>query len=280
MSFKTPCLFVTATDTGVGKTLVASALAAALHRRGLTVGVMKPAESGCTIDPALVGDDLAAMLRLARHSTSPPPVEVLAQAPRESLQPQDAIRLKHFSGSTENLDLINPYRFAPPLAPLVAATLSGQSISTSTIMDAFETLRARCDFLIVEGAGGLLVPLSRELLVVDLIQKMQIPALLVGRSSLGTINHTLLSIEALHHRNIAVSGIVLNRLTKDVLAEEASNPHLIENQTGDLIRGVLPFFAAEKRDDVDYLAQRFHVCVDIDAILQGRPQNLFADAEA
>ena len=278
MSIPTLAIFIAGTDTGVGKTVVASALAAALSRRGLNVGVMKPVESGCTINPALAGDDLSAMLRLAKHSDAPPPVEILARAPREALLPEDALRLQRFAESSVSLDQINPYRFAPPLCPYVAATLSQRPIDVSNILSTFQTLRDNCDFLIVEGAGGLLVPITAEVLVIDLIKEMEIPALLVGRSSLGTINHTLLSIEALRRRDIPVSGIVLNRLADAFQPEEASNPQLIEMAAGDLIRGVLPYIPHEKRDDIDYLAQRIHVCVDIDAILAGG--SLLADTEA
>src|SRR3990170_937540 len=123
--------FITGTDTGVGKTFVASGIAAALKGEGFGVGVMKPVETGCAIRNGAV-------------------------------IPADAVRLKEAAGSIEPLDAINPYRFLSPLAPAVAARLEGVAISLERIRDCFQEIADKNDVTIVEGAGGLLAPLTGE----------------------------------------------------------------------------------------------------------------------
>ena len=174
-------LFITGTDTGVGKTIVAGGLAAILRAEGVNVGVMKPAETGCA---SAEGD----------------------------LVPSDAKFLRAMSGVEDPLDTIVPYRFREPLAPGVAAALEGVHISIEKLQKQFETISARYDFTLVEGAGGLLVPLEGKTLMLDLIKLLAIPALVVARADLGTINHTLLTIRCAHSENVPLAGIVLNTL--------------------------------------------------------------------
>ncbi|MDP2935542.1 MAG: dethiobiotin synthase, partial [Dehalococcoidia bacterium] len=150
-------IFVTGTDTGVGKTVVAAGLAAALKARGVNVGVMKPVQTG-----DYPGD--AAVLRLA-------------------------------AGVDDPLNLILPCYLQAPLAPAVAALLGDRPVSPALIMEAFQELCQRHEFMIVEGVGGLMVPLLDGYSVADLIVAMGLPALVVARPGLGTINHTLLTIK-------------------------------------------------------------------------------------
>ncbi len=156
-------LFITGTDTGVGKTFVAAGLAAALARRGINVGVMKPAESGV------------------------PEGEV----------PNDAARLIAASGADDPLDLVVPYRFERPLSPFHAAMAEGMAIDIDRIVEAYRTLSARYDIVIVEGAGGAMAPLTERLFMRDLPRLLGIPALVVTHPWLGLINHTLMTLEAL-----------------------------------------------------------------------------------
>lgn len=172
-------IFITGTDTGVGKTFVASAIAGVLRNGGIDVGVMKPVETGC------VEEDGA-------------------------LVPADALKLKEASGSGDAMDLVNPYRFAAPLAPSVAASLEEREIRIEKIAEAFNVISQRHDFIIVEGAGGLMVPLTESETFADLAASLNIPIVIVAPSRLGVINHTLLTVEAARKRGIEVSGIILN----------------------------------------------------------------------
>ena len=209
MKLKNKGIFITGTDTGVGKTYVARGIAAALKYSGINVGVMKPAETGCR-----------------RRSGK--------------LLPADALRLIAAAGVTDALSLVNPYTLHEPLAPAVAAERKGRSIDPETIIRACRTLAARHDFMLVEGAGGVMVPLTYEFLFLDLAAALRLPALIVARPGLGTINHTLLTVSALHHRRIRIAGIVINYAGdwKTGLAEK-TNPAIIERMSGVRVLGVI-----------------------------------------
>ncbi|HTN54338.1 MAG TPA: dethiobiotin synthase [Anaeromyxobacter sp.] len=180
-------LFVTATDTGVGKTEVSCALLLAARAAGLDAVGMKPAQSG--------------------------------EAPGES---SDAERLRVAAGGVEPLEAICPYRFGPPLAPAVAARLEGREVSLARIVAAARALAARHAALLVEGAGGLLVPLTERESFADLASALGLPVLLVARAGLGTVNHTALTVEALRRRGLRLAGIVLNRTGP---TDDPSVPH-------------------------------------------------------
>ena len=172
-------LFVTGTDTGVGKTVVTAALAVALRSRGINVGVMKPVETGCPTR-------------------------------RGRLLPLDALTLRDASGSRDSLDLINPYRFREPLAPMVAADRSGRRIDIDRVEGRFEHLARRHHVLLVEGAGGLLVPITEEVCFRDLAMRLGLPLLVVIGSRLGALNHARLTVEAALRARLPVAGAILN----------------------------------------------------------------------
>jgi len=219
MNIMTSGLFVTGTDTGVGKTYVSAGIAKALKRRCVDVGVMKPAETGCR-------------MRTGR------------------LMPKDALVLMKSARVNDPLSLVNPYRLRNPLAPSVAAAREGKKIDPDKILKAFNALRERHEFMIVEGAGGIMVPLCGQYTYLDLAGTMGLPVLIVARPGLGTINHTLLSIAALKGRNIAIAGIVINYALdwKPGLSEETS-PAVIEKISGIRIVGILPY-ASRRFDSV------------------------------
>jgi dethiobiotin synthetase len=169
-------LFVTGTDTGVGKTEVSCALVAGARAAGVDVVAMKPAQSGVT--------------------------------PGE---PTDADLLHAASGGVEPLEALCPYSFAAPLAPAVAARLEGRAVSLEAIVLRARALAARHDAVLVEGAGGLLVPLTERETYADLAVALGLPVLVVARAGLGTVNHTALTVEALRARGLVLAGIVLNR---------------------------------------------------------------------
>ena len=191
-------IFVTGTDTGVGKTFVSAGIARALRVRGIGVGVMKPAETGC-------------------------------RSRGGKLIPADAIALMRSAEAADPLDLVNPYRFLPPLAPMVAAQQEGRTIETRKIKEAFRLLKKKHEFLIVEGAGGIMVPLTSQTNYLDLAAKLRLPVLIIAHPGLGTINHTLLTIMALRARRVPIAGIVFNHSTDGRQGPaERTNPAIIE----------------------------------------------------
>jgi len=182
-------LFVTGTDTGVGKTFISLALIAAWRRTGLRVGVFKPCETGCT--PCGIG----------------PGDGVLGD-----LLPDDASHLLAAAASGQSLDEVCPYRFHLPMAPAEAAAVEGRDeVSLSRCGELFRSIRARYDVTLVEGAGGLLVPFCGAATTVDLIRELDIPVLVVARLGLGTINHSCLTVEAARARGLEVLGLVFSR---------------------------------------------------------------------
>jgi len=197
----------------VGKTLVTTALAVCLIQRGLSVGVMKPVETG-------YGDDGAAG--------------------------SDAARLYAAAGMTDPVETVSPYRFPDPLAPIEAARRAGTTIRLPKMVAAFRTLAARHELMLVEGAGGVLVPISKQADMRDLIERIGLPVLVVGRTAIGGINHVLLTVEALARRRIAVAGIILNR-TKDAASasvdgmQEASTLALLRERSGAPVVGPVPY---------------------------------------
>ncbi len=201
-------LFVTATDTGVGKTEVACALLRDARGRGIDAVGMKPAQSG-----AVPGERT------------------------------DAERLAEAAGGVEPLAAICPYSFAAPLAPAAAARLEGQTISLDRIVAAARSLAARRAAVVVEGAGGLLVPLTERETYADLAVALALPVVVVARAGLGTVNHTALTLEALLRRGLEVRAVVLNRTAPD---DDPSVPHNaaeIARLTGVAPVATLPFAA-------------------------------------
>ena len=181
-------LLITGTDTGVGKTFVACGLAGALRRRGLSVAPFKPAETGC-----------------ARDEKS------------QRLVPADAEMLRQASGTAASLETICPYRFETPVAPWVAAEQSGVTIDPQRLEQCYRDLSAAHDMVLVETAGGILVPLAQDFHYAGLARLLSLPVLVVIGSKLGAINHTLLTLELLQNKGLAVVACVLNHpfLEKD-----------------------------------------------------------------
>ncbi|MBK8480944.1 MAG: dethiobiotin synthase [Proteobacteria bacterium] len=271
-------LFVVGTDTGVGKTIVTGALAAALRARGQRVAVMKPVETGCPPDPeatatidglpgAATPEARAALARL--HAlVGPAPITIATRTPPEALTPSDALHLMRLADCHAKLSLVNPYRYAPAVAPAVAAELADRPIDLEHLLASLHALAAEAEVTLVEGAGGLLVPLNGKELLADFVAQTGLPALIVGRSALGTINHCLLTLEALKQRGVPIAGIVLNRLTPRPSPDEAANPQQLERFAGPIVRGVLPYFKPEQRTDAAFLARRAAAHVDLDALLE------------
>lgn len=195
-------LFITGTDTGVGKTAVSAGLASVLRKRGLSIGVMKPVAAG---------------------------------------SPADAHFLRKAANVSDPIQDINPICLPHPLSPNVAAKIQGDPIDLNSILDAFARLSKAHSYLLVEGIGGLLVPIRDDLSVADLASMLGLPLLLIARTTLGTINHTLLTLEAAAARNLEVRGVIYNTTRPSPSnMTTLTNPEVINLISGIPCLGTLP----------------------------------------
>jgi dethiobiotin synthetase len=199
-------LFITGTDTGVGKTVATAAIGWALAARGRPVSVLKPAQTG--VAPGQPGDAEFVLAAL------------------DSAQP---------------LGLACCYCFQAPAAPSVAARAEYASIDVGVIRDRFERLHQAFGVVLVEGAGGLLVPLADGYTMADLTRTLDLPLVVVARPGLGTLNHTLLTLEAARARGLTVLGIVLSGWREPVDLATRTNPGLLCELGGVSLLGVLPW---------------------------------------
>ncbi len=213
-------IFVAGTDTGVGKTLVTGLLAWYLISKGRCVITQKWVATGSAEDIKI-------------HS------EIMGLAP------------------TEPRGLILPYSFKLAASPHLAARSVRKVINKEKVKKSFVTLSSRYDFVIVEGTGGVLVPISRKSLLIDIVKDLEIPALLVVHNKLGAINHTLLSIEALKARRIPVIGMVFNNLSKTKKVILDDNQRIVEEISGVAVLGELP-----RSDNIEMLKNRFKAIGD------------------
>ena len=219
-------LFITGTDTGVGKTVVAGAIAAALRRRHRDVGVMKPIETG-------VGTQ----------------------------GPLDAISLCEAAGATDSLDLVCPQRFALPAAPSVAAAHEGRTVDLEVIRAAHAELARRHALLLIEGAGGILVPIRAGYSMADLAAEFDAPLVVVTRASLGTINHTLLTLEAIERRGLVLAGVVISHGSRVISSSDRANLAALRESLGARLAGEVESLPAEARVPAG--------AIDLDRLLAG-----------
>ncbi|WP_338073143.1 dethiobiotin synthase [Halochromatium salexigens] len=182
-------LFVTGTDTEIGKTEVTLGLMSALQQRGLRVLGMKPVAAGC----AMTAD---------------------------GLRNEDARRIQAQGSRPVAYAQINPCAFAPPIAPHIAAAQAGVEIALAPIQAAYQGLAAQADWVIVEGVGGWRVPLGPELTLADLPRALELPVLLVVGLRLGCLNHALLSAEAIHTSGLPLAGWIANGVDPAMAAAE------------------------------------------------------------
>lgn len=211
-------VFVTGTDTGVGKTVVTAAITAALRADGLNAGVWKPVQSG-----ALLGSGVT-----------------------------DAERLLESTGINERPEAVAPFTFEAPLTPMLAAKQAGAAFTLEELIAAGEPLTERYEALIIEGAGGVAVPLTNDALMVDLIAELHVPTLIVARASLGTINHTLLTASFLRHHGIQIIGVIMNDGELTEPHDDPSittNAELIEQYSGLKVLGRFPRLHADANSE-------------------------------
>ena len=183
--------FITGTDTGVGKTFFCAGLAKELNARKINVLCQKWVTSGT----GEVSEDLAFCY------------ETMGKGERTCRK-----------GSLEA-----PYTFSLPASPHLAAQKEGEEIDTEILVRSTDKLSRECDILLIEGVGGLMVPITRSLLLADFVKRLTIPTIVVARAGLGTINHTLLTIEAMESRSIPLAGIIFNDLEPD------SDPEIVKD---------------------------------------------------
>ena len=225
-------IFVTGTDTGVGKTIVAGAMVAALRARGVKACGVKPIESGCELNPVI-----------------------------GSLIPADGAFLQKASGGGEDLDLIAPVRFEAPLAPLAAARVVGEVVRVEAALHAVDELQGKYDTLIVEGIGGLMVPVAERYMVSDMARDIGFPLIVVASTFLGTINHTLLTVRRAQEEGLEVEGVVLcyHREPEGTLAE-STNARMLEEYLNVPLLGTFPYL---EDTSPEALAQAAEEALDI-----------------
>ncbi len=216
-------LFITGTDTGVGKTAVAVALLRCALRRGRKPIPLKPAETGCVPDA------------------------------------EDAHRLWDAAGRPVGEHEVCPHRFRLPAAPAQAAPPEGKRLALDEVVAHARSLAARGDWLLVEGAGGLLVPYGDDWTAADLIQRLGLPTLVVARTALGTINHSALTVRELQHRNLPIAGLILNRISPEEQPQEAGSFRWVASGTGLDPLGPLPWIPEPRTPDV--LADALEQCL-------------------
>ncbi|MGH8551362.1 MAG: dethiobiotin synthase [Methylococcales bacterium] len=207
--FRYAGVFVTGTDTGVGKTRVCVGLMETLKKKGVQVSAMKPVATGC--DPA-----------------------------EDGLRNEDAVLLRAHASVSVDYDLVNPYAFTAPVSPHIAATQAGREICLASIVRIFNLLREQSEFVIVEGVGGWEVPLNTMERVSDLARILGLPVLLVVGLRLGCLNHALLTSAAIRASGCELIGWVGNRIDPDFICLD-ENMATLRTRIPAPVVGLVPF---------------------------------------
>ena len=228
-------IFITGTDTGVGKTVVAATLAWALRRAGVDFAYLKPVETGI-------------------------------ESPEHLARLSDAALVRRAGELTEPLSEIVPFTFPEPLAPLLAARRQNITLTAAELRDKIRSRLSSTRPTLVEGAGGLLAPLCPDYLVLDLIRDLELPVLVVSHTGLGAVNHTLLTLERLEREGLEVIGLIANHLlTEPGIAEREFISQIQEFSPVDIL-GELPGRAQPPTGSDDW--QALSSCLDLDHLRQ------------
>jgi len=222
------CIFVTGTDTDVGKTVIVACLASYLKKTGKKVAIYKPIHCGNLLEGNIKSPDLALVKELSNISEK---------------------------------DLFNDFSFSLASSPHLAAEHDRTSVDIQTIKDRTRSLLSTYDYVIIEGAGGLIVPLTRNYTVLDLIEDLSVPVLIVARAGLGTINHTSLTVNVLKSIEIPILGIILNCFKGSLIEED--NKKIINTLNNVPILGTVPF-----SEDIKDIVKGFEKYVDIEKIFK------------
>jgi dethiobiotin synthetase len=238
-------IFITGTDTGVGKTLVCAGLVRLARMWGLRAVGLKPIETGC---PVRDGE----------------------------LFPEDGHFLWLAGEKQLSLDECTPFRFAFPAAPCRASSVVGSRLSPREIVGHIREVSDHADLTLVEGAGGLMVPINEKSLMIDLMSDLGYPVLLIARSRLGTLNHTLLSLGALQQRDIRILGIIVSFSESVGGPEEEFVASDLKRFSGEIPVWSLPYLQKELREDPVKLAESLAQAVPQDTLERwfgtGRPR--------
>lgn len=219
--------FITATDTGVGKTITAAALLRGFIKKGFKVAAMKPIETGCLNKDGI-------------------------------LLPADGMFLRDMAEMNESLELITPVQLENPLSPLMASRVENVKIDMEKIFKSFEVLKKKYEYLFIEGVGGVMVPIYEVekrrksfYFLRDLIKELELPVILVTRPSLGTINHTLLTVEVLKSKKIPIKGFIINfsEPPKNDIAEK-TNPEILKEILDIPLLGIMPYITELNKDRI------------------------------
>jgi len=222
--FKKNGLFVTGTDTGVGKTVVAAGLVKLARNKGLRALAVKPVETGCTVRDG-------------------------------QLYPEDGAFLHQASDGDLTLDECVPFRFSLPASPARAAAAVGSGLHVEDLKEHVLALAEDADLTVVEGAGGLMVPIQGNLMMIDLVEQIGFPTIIVGRTGLGTINHSLLTLNALEQRSLEPLGIVLSCSAPDSGPEEQFTQSDLSRLAQTVPVLVLPYLSPDLKSDPARIAE-------------------------
>ena len=222
------CIFITGTDTNVGKTVITACIASALLRLGKKVAVYKPVQCGNLMDGAIKSPDLALVKELSKIT---------------------------------NDSLANDYCFSIPASPHLAAEHDKAGIDIGIIKSHNRQLLKNNDFVLIEGAGGLIVPLTRRYTVLNLVHELYVPVLIVARAGLGTINHTSLTIKALKSFEIPIMGVVFNFYKGGIIEDD--NRKIVQSLNNVQVLGTVPYSA-----NLLHLADNSERYIDIERIKQ------------
>jgi dethiobiotin synthetase len=251
-------IFLTGTDTGAGKTLVSCAILAALRRRGLRVAACKPVETGCRLEGGESAGEGAERVGQG--------VERVGESGQRV--GEDCERLAAAGGGVQQPRDVAAWLLAEPAAPLVAAEAEGVRLDRRRLLDHFAGIARQADFVLVESAGGLMVPVADGYTTRDFALELGLPAVVVVASRLGCINHALLTLEVLRTSAIPVAGYVVNemgsggeyglalRTNRDVLRRFAGAPEI----------GAMPFVPEAARDTLPVLADLAEQHLDLDRL--------------
>ncbi|WP_110113889.1 dethiobiotin synthase [Bacillus sp. CGMCC 1.16541] len=225
-------LFITATDTEVGKTVITGGLAGALREKGYNIGVFKPIQSG--------------------HKASD--------------ERGDAARLKVMSSVDDDVNAICPYSLDEPLAPQLALQRANKQVTVDQLLTHYYQFLEKYDSLLVEGAGGLAVPYTTDALLIETIKAFNLPLLIVARGTLGTVNHTLLTIEYARQHGVEVVGVILCHYDETQVERVLENKEMIEQYGHVKVLGMMP--SLDSITMKDQLIEAVHRYINVEDISQ------------
>lgn len=227
-------VFIIGTDTDVGKTIITAGLVHALRKNGINACPFKAVLSGGIQENG-------------------------------RLIPGDVKLVKEMCGIDEEYELMNPYCLETPVSPHLAARLEGVEISREKILDAYRRLTEKYEYIVAEGAGGLIVPIiDNSYFIYDLIKDLNLPVIIVARAAVGTINHTALTVKFAESIGLDVKGIIINRYTDEIHVND--NIETIKNITNKEIIAVIDDIEDFESDDFKGLKDEFEMKIDINKI--------------